>query len=189
MARESNGKSSGRAAARGSNEKPSGRAAAHFSAAGHDHRRCVVEALGKAEALCHRRGVRLTKLRRQVLELVWTSHAPVGAYGILHALGRERERAAPPTVYRALDFLLSQGLVHRVESLNAFVGCPEPDETHGGQFLICRDCGTAAEMNEPAINRAIAAQAASHGFSVEAKTIEVRGLCPACLQPGGAAGR
>jgi Fur family zinc uptake transcriptional regulator len=143
----------------------------------------VAEVLSKAETLCLRRGARLTELRRRVLELVWTSHAPVGAYEVLHALGRERERVAPPTVYRALDFLLAQGLVHRVESLNAFVGCPEPDATHGGQFLICRDCGAAAEMKEPAINRAIAAQAASHGFSVEDKTIEVRGLCPACRPP------
>ena len=156
------------------------RPAAPFGAADHDHRRCVAEALDKAEALCRDRGARLTKLRRRVLELVWTGHAPVGAYEVLNHLSRERARAAPPTVYRALEFLLDQGLVHRIESLNAFVGCPDPDETHSGQFLICRDCGTAAETHDADINRAIARRAAALGFAVEHKTVELRGLCSAC---------
>ncbi len=161
-----------------------GRLPGSFVEEGHDHRACIAEALDKAEALCQRRGARLTALRRRVLELVWSGHAPVGAYEVLDRLSQERERTAPPTVYRALEFLLHQGLVHRIESLNAFVGCPEPGEDHSSQFLICRDCGAAAELHDSGINRAIAEQAAAHGFTVEGKTVEVRGLCPACRRGG-----
>ncbi len=151
-----------------------------FDGKRHDHDLCVEKALREAERLCARRGARLTKLRKKVLALVWTSHSPVGAYDVLGRLSQKHGRAAPPTVYRALEFLLEQGLVHRIESLNAFVGCPEPSESHSGQFLICRDCGAAAEMDDRAIDRAISAQAAACGFAVEGKTVEVRGLCPAC---------
>ena len=151
-----------------------------FDGERHDHGRCITAALGEAERLCARRGARLTALRKRVLALVWTSHSPVGAYDILDRLSREQGRAAPPTVYRALEFLLEQGLVHRIESLNAFVGCPHPGKTHSGQFLICRDCGAAAEMQDRTIDRAISSQAAACGFTVEGKTVEVRGLCPAC---------
>ncbi len=151
-----------------------------FDGERHDHERCVAAALGEAERLCARRGARLTALRKRVLALVWTSHSPVGAYDLLDRLSREQGRTAPPTVYRALEFLLDQGLVHRIESLNAFVGCPHPSETHSGQFLICRDCGAAAEMQNRTIDRAISTQAAACGFTVEGKTVEVRGLCPTC---------
>jgi Fur family zinc uptake transcriptional regulator len=151
-----------------------------FDGERHDHDLCVTKALREAERLCARRGARLTELRKRVLALVWTSHSPVGAYDLLGRLSQEQGRAAPPTVYRALEFLLDQGLIHRIESLNAFVGCPDPSETHSGQFLICRDCGAAAEMQNHRIDRAISSQAAAWGFAVEGKTVEVRGLCPAC---------
>lgn len=88
----------------------------------HDHSRCVTHALTEAESICTRQGLRLTALRKRVLELVWHSHKPLGAYDILGVLSEEDgRRAAPPTVYRALDFLLENGLVHRIASLNAFI--------------------------------------------------------------------
>ncbi|MDX1710009.1 MAG: transcriptional repressor, partial [Rhodovibrionaceae bacterium] len=118
-----------------------------FPAPEHDHRHCVEQALGEAADLCRQRGARLTPIRRRVLELVWASHKAVGAYEILDALRSEHAGAAPPTVYRALDFLIAQGFVHRIESLNAFVGCPHPADRHAGQFLICLDCGAAAELD------------------------------------------
>lgn len=155
-------------------------APARLAEQGHDHQRCVTEALETAEALCAGRGVRLTKLRRRVLELVWTSHAPIGAYDVLRRLSQEHEGAAPPTVYRALDFLLAQGLIHRIESLNAFIGCAHPAEAHTSQFLICRDCGAAAELQDASINRALARSAGNLGFLVMDRTVELRGLCAHC---------
>lgn len=151
-----------------------------FPRVGHDHGGCIADAVRMAEKVCTERGARLTKLRRRVFELVWSSHAPVGAYDLLRQLGREREGAAPPTVYRALDFLRAHGLIHRIESLNAFVGCCRPDRAHAGQFLICRACGTAAEIDDPRVNAAIKRRADEMGFAVHHKTIEVEGLCPPC---------
>ncbi len=154
--------------------------AAAFGGAAHDHGACIADALMAAETICRERGARLTKLRRRVLELIWSSHAPVGAYVLLRRLSQEHESAAPPTVYRALDFLLEQGLIHRIESLNAFVGCVEPSEAHAGQFLICRHCGAAAEMRDRRVNKAIGRTASDLGFTLEEATVELRGLCPAC---------
>lgn len=155
-----------------------------FPVPDHDHGRCVAHALEAAEAECRRRGARLTDVRRRVLELVWHSHAPVGAYALLETLGREGFCAAPPTVYRALDFLLAHGLIHRIERLNAFAGCTRPGTPHAGQFLLCERCGAAAELDDPAIDAAISAAAGRLGFTVARQTVEVDGLCPAC-QGGG----
>ncbi|WP_017938927.1 zinc uptake transcriptional repressor Zur [Zestomonas thermotolerans] len=147
----------------------------------HDHSHCVHNALAEAEALCARQGLRLTTLRKRVLELVWQSHKPLGAYDILGVLTEEDgRRAAPPTVYRALDFLLEHGLVHRIASLNAFVGCNHPAQAHQGQFLICRNCHAAIELEQEAISRAIVDSAREVGFSVEQQTVEVVGICAGC---------
>lgn len=151
-----------------------------FPVPGHDHGHCVAHALEAAEAECRRRGARLTDIRRRVLELVWQSHAPVGAYALLESLGREGFCAAPPTVYRALDFLLAHGLIHRIERLNAFMGCSRPGVPHAGQFLLCTGCGAAAELNDPAIDSAVAAAASRLGFTLTGQTVEADGLCSAC---------
>lgn len=149
----------------------------------HDHSQCVSGALADAETLCLREGLRLTALRKRVLELVWQSHKPLGAYDILAVLSEtDGRRAAPPTVYRALDFLLENGLVHRIASLNAFVGCNHPGHAHQGQFLICRDCHTAIELQLPAITEAVRQGAAAAGFLPEGQTIEVLGLCANCQE-------
>lgn len=155
-----------------------------FPPAHHDHGRCVAHALEAAEAECRRRGARLTDVRRRVLELVWQSHQPVGAYAVLDALGKEGFCAAPPTVYRALDFLLAHGLIHRIERLNAFVGCAHPGAPHAGQFLLCTRCGAAAELIDPAIAEAVAAAAGRLGFTAGRQTVEIEGLCPACRAGG-----
>lgn len=160
--------------------EPTQLAGTAFGSLRHDHQRCIDDALDKAAALCAARGARLTELRRRVLELVWRRHEPVGAYAVLEELQRQRRGAAPPTVYRALDFLLAQGLIHRIASLNAFVGCPMPDRRHSSQFLICGGCGRVAEIDDARIDSAIARSAASQGFTVDRPTIELQGLCAAC---------
>ena len=146
----------------------------------HDHGVCVEDALAVAEELCRRQRVSLTALRRRVLELIWRRHGPVGAYELLDQLRTERRGAAPPTIYRALDFLLENRLIHRIESLNAYVGCAGPATFHGGQFLICRGCGSVAELDDGAIARRVRSRAQLLGFTVERQTIEIMGLCPKC---------
>lgn len=147
----------------------------------HDHSHCVSHALLTAETLCEQAGLRLTALRKRVLELVWTSHKPLGAYDILAVLSEtDGRRAAPPTVYRALEFLLEHGLVHRIASLNAFVGCNHPGEVHQGQFLICRNCLAAVELQDARVTMALLTSAEAIGFSIESQTVEITGLCAAC---------
>jgi Fur family transcriptional regulator, zinc uptake regulator len=149
----------------------------------HDHAHCVADALTCADALCAERGARLTILRRRVLELVWSSHRPRGAYAILEDLSQQDGKAtAPLTVYRALEFLVEQGLVHRIESLNAYVGCAAPGASHSGQFLVCEGCGDAAEIDDPSIRSAIDDAAAVRGFRVQRPTVEVRGVCKDCQE-------
>ena len=151
----------------------------------HDHQECVSSAVEAAHELCVRRRIRLTELRRRVLELVWGGHAPIGAYDILDTLRGERRSAAPATVYRALDFLLENGLVHRIESLNAFVGCGAPRQAHSGQFLICRACDTVAEIDDGEIAGVLSRNAGKLGFRVDRQTVELTGLCPACADAAG----
>lgn len=153
-----------------------------FPDEGHNHAACLSEALDQAEEACERRGVRLTRLRRRVLELIWASHAPVKAYELLDQLKAEHAGAAPPTVYRTLEFLAAEGLVHRIESLNAFVGCGGPESRHQGQFFICRDCGGAAELNDPEIEAMLREKAARLGFQIDQATVELKGRCPRCQE-------
>lgn len=147
---------------------------------GHDHGRCVADALAEAERLCASRDVRLTELRKRVLELIWASHAPVGAYAIMDLLRGEGRNAMPPTVYRALDFLLEQGLIHRIASLNAYIGCSHPGDPHATQYFICKRCGTVAEIDNPGIDDAIAGATKHLGFLPESQTVEVVGVCADC---------
>ena len=151
-----------------------------FHGARHAHGRCVGRALSRAETLCRQRGARLTRMRRRVLELIWDSHKAVKAYDLLDRLSESGKSVRPPTVYRALDFLMAHGLVHRVDSLNAFVGCSGSDRQHNAQFLICQECGEVSEMDGAAIGRAVARQAAEAGFQVHRQTVELHGECPAC---------
>jgi Fur family zinc uptake transcriptional regulator len=155
---------------------------------GGERRSAVSAAVDRAEAACLARGVQFTALRRQVLELVLESPQPIGAYALLDRLRSARPGAAPPTVYRALDFLQEQGLVHRVERLNAFVGCAGPEAHHGcghahdhpHQFLICGRCGATAEICDHRVSAAVAEAARAAGFAPLRTTVEVEGLCAAC---------
>jgi len=145
----------------------------------HDHQRCMADAMGNAERVCQQQKQRFTHLRRRVFELIWQQHKPIGAYDVLEQLQKDG-RAAPPTVYRALDFLLELGLVHRIASLNAYVGCVHPDRQHEGQFLICKECRAFAELDSDSITRMIDEKAQINGFEVHQHTIEIMGLCPKC---------
>ena len=144
--------------------------------------------LDRAAALCQSRGARLTDLRRAVLELILAAPGPTGAYDLLERLRTRRGAAAPPTVYRALEFLQEQGLVHKIERLAAFVGCLDdhpPSHTHNAQFLICRTCGNVIEIEDAALSAALFEAAARAGFTVSRATVEAEGLCGACAAAGG----
>ena len=145
--------------------------------------------LQQAGAICDGRGVRLTDLRRQVLGLILDAPQPTGAYDLLDRLRATRNGAAPPTVYRALDFLLENGLIHKLERLSAFVGCIAHDDPahaahdehgHAAQFLICRGCGKVTEIEDHELAHALEDAARRLGFTVGTATIEAEGQCAAC---------
>lgn len=146
----------------------------------HDHLQCQTEALSAAQKRCHQEGLRLTPLRQEVLEIVWASHNPIGAYDVLQKLQERGHKPAPPTAYRALDFLVLAQLIHRVESLNAYIGCPQPGVAHHSQFFICNECGHTAELYSAAVTDALEAGAKELGFSPNQPVIEIHGVCNQC---------
>ena len=151
-----------------------------FQAPTHDHKRCVSSALENAEEKSRVLGLRFTKTRRKVLEVLWQSHNPLGAYEILDRLQKDGRRPAPMVVYRALDFLLEAGLAHKISSCKTFIGCSTPDENHEAQFLICESCGSAAEVAGQPLAEGLEKIAASAGFKINQRVVEIIGVCPNC---------
>ena len=153
----------------------------------HDHKRCISAALQQAKVLCDDNHARLTPIREAVLKTIWASHQPLGAYDIVDKMTLNThtgKRIKAPTVYRAIEFLLEQGLIHRIASLNAYIGCPFPGNSHNDFFLICRSCGSAAECSTEQLNNTVAQTAERTGFKVESQVIEISGLCPQCQNKG-----
>lgn len=146
-----------------------------------EHRHQTTELVADASAHCLARGLRLTPLRKRVLELVADSHGPAKAYDLLDQLRGVHDGAAPPTVYRALDFLLEHGFVHKVESINAYVACPHPGGTHTAQFLVCDRCGSAVELDSAELPSLLASLARERHFAAERLVVEVHGTCSACI--------
>lgn len=153
----------------------------------HDHGACRESGLQAARALCRARGARLTPDRLQVLEILLREHAAVGAYDIVESMDWGGRRPASSVVYRALEFLAEQGLVHRLHCRNAFVACVDPASRHGAQFLICTGCLTVAELADTGIEARLVEAARSAGFRVQRSVIEVEGLCPHCIEAGATA--
>lgn len=152
-----------------------------FPAPGHDHARCTTDAMAVAEARCSERGQRLTPIRRDVLAALLGSHQPLGAYEIMERVSPGGPRPAPITVYRALDFLRDNGLVHRIESRNAFVACVHSHaDSELVVFLICERCGTVGEAAAPEVASTVRSAAAAAGFTPKSPVIEISGICTHC---------
>jgi len=151
--------------------------------------------IAAVERACHERGLRLTPIRARVLGLIADAGQPVKAYDLLDRLRADKSRvdksgegegagaAAPPTVYRALDFLLANGFIHKLESVNAFVACHHPNaEQHSAPFLICDGCHKAVELEDADVVARLDVQARTLGFSPQTQTLEVHGLCADCAR-------
>jgi Fur family zinc uptake transcriptional regulator len=170
-------------------EKPHEHAHDHGSCAHAAHQSArAPEALAEAEAQCGARGVRLTPIRRDVLAALYATHKPLGAYDIAAELaGKGHRKLAPITIYRALEFLMAEGLVHRLASRNAFVACPH---RHGPRelvaFLICESCGGVDELSSPALGRALAGLLKTEKFEPQLQVLEISGRCGHCGGPAGA---
>jgi len=150
----------------------------------HDHGQCRETMLDELADAARTRGLRLTPARVRVLELLAEAHRAMGAYELLDRLRAEGLGSQPPVVYRALDFLIEAGFVHKLERLNAYVACCHPNHGPGGEhgacFLICSRCRKVAEIEDGALDIAVAQAAAGRGFAMRRTVLEIEGTCPAC---------
>ena len=145
----------------------------------HDHAACVGGGMKAAEDACAAQGLRPTKGRRRVLEILLQEHRAMGAYDILGMLSDEGFASQPPVVYRALDFLVANGFVHKIQKLNAYIACAHPGDSHTPVFLICKECETVAETAAP-LQSTLGEVANKIGFKIENTIVEAEGMCPTC---------
>ncbi len=151
----------------------------------HHHVHDAKDFVHAVERACTERGLRLTPTRARVLTLIALAGAPIKAYDLLDKVRESVDGgvAAPPTVYRALDFLLANGFIHKLESINAFVACHHPNSAqHSVPFLICNRCHSATELEDASIVATLDAAARGLGFAPQAQTLEVHGLCARCAR-------
>jgi Fur family transcriptional regulator, zinc uptake regulator len=153
-----------------------GHAHGHFAAGGAS----LESALEMAEAYCRERGEKLTPIRRKVLELLLASGRATKAYSLLDEMRQIHPGSAPPTVYRALDFLLSAGLIHRIESINAFAVCHDLTQCQHGILVVCQQCGNVTELHEPKLRQALVSQIEAAGYRLSGDGIELKGVCAQC---------
>lgn len=148
----------------------------------HDHDACVSDTLAAAEVRCAADGLRFTPVRRKVLELLLQEHRALGAYAILDKLRENGFGSQPPVAYRALDFLVANGLAHKIERLNAFIACTQPSHAHMPAFMICRMCDAVAETQSSPARGALGEAARATGFRIERTIVEAEGICPSCAE-------
>jgi Fur family zinc uptake transcriptional regulator len=152
-----------------------------FPAPDHDHGRCAADALHHAERVCAQRAQKFTPIRRQVLQALLSSHRPLGAYEVIDELAKSMPRPAPITVYRALDFLMENGLVHRIESRNAYLACAhDHDAAAMVAFLICERCGAVGEIPAAPVAQSLNSAARALGFAPKLSVVEITGTCAHC---------
>jgi Fur family transcriptional regulator, zinc uptake regulator len=141
-------------------------------------------ALATAETLCQSRGVKLTRARRQLLEILCESRRPLRAYELLARLEAVvGHTVQPPTVYRALEFLVAQRLVTRIESRNAYIACAHPDHSHHCVFFVCDGCGESREVENLPLQALVARDARAIGFRLFRAVVELQGICAHCVAP------
>lgn len=148
----------------------------------HDHGKCIESSLEAAEEICVDRKLQLTPVRRRSLEILLEAHTALGAYDLLNRLQDEGLGTHPPVAYRALDFLVAQGLAHKIEHLNAYVACAHPEDGHAPVFLICEACKTVSETMAPQNSHSLTQAAQKSGFKITRMVVEAQGLCPSCQE-------
>ncbi len=148
----------------------------------HQHKQCIKNALDRAETVSHERDIRLTPIRKKVLELIWQSHKPIKAYDLLAQLSTDGHIEKPPTVYRALQFLMENHLIHRIESCNGYIGCEFDHEETDSKFFICDHCNEVEELREPRLNQVLSDTSRKRGFIPNQFTLEIHGTCASCAK-------
>ena len=157
------------------------RDSAPFPTPGHNHVTCLSNSLERARSAFDARGLRLTDLRLLVFTQIAASHHAVGAYDIIEMLSEKGTRLAPVSVYRAIEALMNAGVVHRLESRNAYFACHAAHASERQHVILsCGTCGTIAEVDGEAVFGALDQTARHHGFHPQARIVEVAGRCAHC---------
>ncbi|MCQ9617485.1 transcriptional repressor [Paenalcaligenes niemegkensis] len=140
--------------------------------------------LHTAEQLCKKRGKRLTPIRREVLELLLRQQRSLKAYELLELFRQDQPGAAPPTVYRALEFLTDEGLIHRLDAVNAWTACADAAGHPHDLLIVCTNCGAVAELSAPSLSAQLAACVEQAGFTLSGLETELQALCKKCISEG-----
>jgi Fur family zinc uptake transcriptional regulator len=140
--------------------------------------------LERLERTCRVRGQRVTRQRRAVLQVLLAEGGALTAYELLDRLRRSGGRSTPAAVYRALEFWMDSGLVHRMDSTRSFVLCEHPEGPHPGQLLICRQCGTVIEAEDKAVSEAASRLGSRLNFTLDVGLLELTGVCALCCARG-----
>ena len=148
----------------------------------HNHTHCIETVFAQAEDICEKRNIRLTPIRKYVLGLIWHSHHGVKAYDLLDKIKDFDASSKPPTIYRSLDFLLENGLIHKIHSHNLYVGCMHPLSHRDCIFLICHQCFSVTEACNTHIHALLGDITTQHHFKAVHQMIEISGLCRTCNQ-------
>lgn len=146
----------------------------------HQHKVCIKHALKTAEQICLKKNVRLTEIRKHILKLICASHKAIGAYELLDLFREQDPKAKPVTIYRALDFLMEAGLVHKIESLNAFIACLQAEHQHKSAILICDQCKNAYEIDATSVYENLFSLSEAVKFKPQYLTLELHGICASC---------
>ena len=146
----------------------------------HSHSKCISTALKRADSLCSKRNIRFTPIRKKVLSLILEQHMPIKAYDILAKLSDADHIEKPPTVYRALEFLLDNQLIHKIDSSNSYIACEFDHKQHESQFLVCDNCNEVMELQEPLLSSALTETSESKGFITRQSHVEIHGVCADC---------
>jgi Fur family transcriptional regulator, zinc uptake regulator len=137
--------------------------------------------VGVVERACKERAARFTLMRREVYTVMAERGTPLTAYDLMDILQQRLDRKlAPPTVYRALEFLLDQGFIHRIESTNAYLPCTQPGEEHESIYFMCKTCGATRELSDTRVGELLFEDAREMGFFPLRHIIEVEGYCANC---------
>jgi Fur family zinc uptake transcriptional regulator len=145
------------------------------------HESCIETAILEADLICKKKGLRFTPIRKKILEMIWASHGPVKAYEILDILKKTFASARPTTVYRSIDFLRDNGLIHKLTSLSAYIGCTHPLKHNDCYFLICIVCGEIKECCDSQLTKQIKETSKQNKFKLNQVTLEIDGTCEDCL--------
>lgn len=146
-----------------------------------NHKNCIDKALENAKIICENKNIRLTQLRMRVLEMIWEAgHKPVKAYDIINKMKGVDKACMPPTVYRALDFLMENNFVHKLNVDNSYIGCSEPRNCYHCYFVICNKCGEAKEFFNEKLSSLINFDMDEKKFKPSNIVFEIQGLCESC---------